>query len=479
MAPEKQGRRSGFIIPALIAAICLLPAIAYFVLQARLPAAGAYILPNSSEAWQPDGVVVGTFRDGRGVQDGDVVVAINGRPLSEWAPLIAFGRSDPRWQMGQNVPFTVRRDGRQLSVDVELAPYPQFAAFSNNWSIGLFSLVTFLVGSFVLWRRPQLEASRTLFQWGCALLGAMTWSFYLDVVQLTTPIVYWLFMYTTCAVYLLFWTSGLHLALTFPTPHPRLRGREHLAWLVHPIAATAGMLIALVPIWRGDPLAWIYTWLRSVGVIALAVGILMIFTFAYGYRRYYNAEDRRRARIFLFTSISTGSVGIVLWLLAPLILGRPPISANLAGLLLLPAPIAMAVSIVRDRLFDIDVIIRRTLIYTLLTAALALIYFTSVVVLQSVLGAFSGGFSNLAIVLSTLAIATLFSPMRRWIQTAIDRRFYRRKYDAAATVAKFASLSRNEVNLDTLSNELVRLIQQTVQPTHVSLWLRGDWRTGD
>jgi hypothetical protein len=243
--------------------------------------------------------------------------------------------------------------------------------------------------------------------------------------------------------------------------------------LVYVLGSAAALALMAYYVIRGDPLAWLYGPLRAVGLVAAPLGLAMIVALTWGYRTFYTEDSRRRARLFLFTGTLFGGVGLVLWLLAPLVIGRVLIPIELAGLLLLPIPIALAVAIVRHQLFDIDVIIRRTLVYTLLTATLAAIYFASVIILQSLLGAFSGGLSDLAIVLSTLAIATLFSPLRRGIQTAIDRRFYRRKYNARATVAKFSEAARNEVDLEALSSELVDLIQETMQPAHISLWMIG------
>jgi hypothetical protein len=462
-----------------VATVFLLLALAYFTLQMRLPAVGALVVPNVATDWQPDGVpvqVVGRddakpAANGASAQDGDLVVGIAGRSLSGWAPLIARGRSAPQWQMDQVASLTVRRDGRETEVQAPLRPFPLLAAISGTWSVLLFAAVTFVVGAFVFWRRPGLLASHILFLWGAALLSAMTWALGLDILHLTYSVVFWLYTATTCAAYLLFWTSGLHLSLVFPSPHPWLKGREQLLWLLHPLALLITTGIAFVRIANGGPLAWLSAFLRSVDVVGLPTGVLMILIFAWGYRTHYDEEARQRARIFLFTAIICGGLGILVWNLAPLILGRPLISTNVAGLLLIPAPLALAVSVVRHRLFDIDVIIRRTLIYTLLTTALALVYFASVVVLQATLGALSGGLSSLAVVLSTLAIATLFSPLRGWIQTAIDRRFYRSKYDARATATKFAEAARSEVDLDALSAELVHLIRRTVQPSHISLWL--------
>jgi hypothetical protein len=135
-------------------------------------------------------------------------------------------------------------------------------------------------------------------------------------------------------------------------------------------------------------------------------------------------------------------------------------------------PISVGFAVLKYRLYDIDVIINRALVYGPLTATLALIYFGSVVGLQAILRTLSGQESTLAVVASTLAIAALFNPLRRRVQGYVDRRFYRRKYDAGKTLEGFSATLRDETDLQALNDHLVGVVAETMQPAHVSLWMR-------
>ena len=145
---------------------------------------------------------------------------------------------------------------------------------------------------------------------------------------------------------------------------------------------------------------------------------------------------------------------------------------GIAAISLLSLPVTLSLSILRYRLWDIDILIRRTLIYSVLSVLLTLVYVGSVVLLQTLFRRFSGETSSLAVVASTLTSVALFQPFRHRIQTVIDRRFYRRKYDAEKVLATFALTMRDEVDLDRLSNSLVKVAEETMQPARVLLWLK-------
>ena len=208
---------------------------------------------------------------------------------------------------------------------------------------------------------------------------------------------------------------------------------------------------------------------------ALLVGVL---TQIYRYRHVSTPTQRQQTKWMMFGMIIVFIVSLNWYVLVEFF---PPQSSSvrlalklgygIAVLMFTILPISVFFSILRYRLWDIDIVINRTLVYGLLTGVLALLYFGSVLLLQSLFRALSGQGSPLVIVASTLVIAVLFSPLRRRIQDVIDRRFYHRKYDAEKTLRSFAATARDEVDLNRLSQALLAVADETMQPTHVSLWL--------
>ena len=220
-------------------------------------------------------------------------------------------------------------------------------------------------------------------------------------------------------------------------------------------------------------------------VLVLLLFVTVIFAQIYRYIRKSTLIERQQTKWIILGIAATFIYFIVLDILTTL---NPELTqARSLGFLLPEAsyffafiivPLSIAFSILRYRLWDIDLLINRTLVYTTLTSILALIYFGCVVLLQHLVNGVTGqiGQSPLVIVASTLAIAALFSPLRRRIQKIIDKRFYRRQYDAAKIIATFSDTLRNEMDLNTLSEHLVSVVEDTMQPAHVSLWLRSPER---
>ena len=224
---------------------------------------------------------------------------------------------------------------------------------------------------------------------------------------------------------------------------------------------------------------------EAMGLVFMPFMAFAIFTQAYRYRRLSDHIERQQTKWVVLGTVGLIS-GIVIWSVGFNFLPQPADAVGSYGtfgrhvdvgmlvlivILPLSLPLALMIAVLRYRLWDIDVVLNRALVYGALSAALAGTYFGSVVLLQMAFRGVTGQGNAVAVVISTLAIAALFVPLRRRIQGIIDRRFYRRRYDAALTLAAFNARMRDEVDVDKLTAELVGVVEQTMQPARASLWL--------
>jgi hypothetical protein len=286
---------------------------------------------------------------------------------------------------------------------------------------------------------------------------------------------------------------AIYMILLFPDGRLPSRRWRPLAWLSGAVMVLASVAVTLTPGPLPDhprvhnPLGLegypIVTQALTGSVVLLPICILASATSLVWRYRHSGGEVRQQIKWVVFAASLVGmayAVTLVSGLFltpetfttgqeAPLWLAllQDAVLISYAGV-----PIAVGFAVLRYRLYDIDVLINRTLVYGSLTTMLVAVYVIGVVGLQAILRIFSGQESTLAVVASTLAIAAMFNPLRRRVQAFVDRRFYRKKYDARKTLETFSGRLRDETDLHTLSSHLVAVVRETMQSAHVSLWLR-------
>jgi hypothetical protein len=280
-----------------------------------------------------------------------------------------------------------------------------------------------------------------------------------------------------------------YLFLLFPDGRLPSRRWRPLAWFSGAVIVVLSLGFGLAPgpvasLPRGirnpfglEGLPWLSD-AANVGFPLLALCILASVASLVLRYRHSREEEREQIKWIAFSASVVGLLFLI-GLVISLIYGSEPPSwtrllDGVTSLSYTGVPIAVGFAVLKYRLYDIDLIINRTLVYGSLTATLVVLYLVGIVVLQRVFVILTGQQSTLAVVASTLLIAALFTPLRRRIQSFIDRRFYRRKYDARKTLEAFSAKLREETDLEALNNDLVEVVRETMQPAHVSVWLRPD-----
>ncbi len=322
------------------------------------------------------------------------------------------------------------------------------------------AFVWFIVGGVLFWRKSN--------DWMAILVALMMVLLGTSVALNTVAGSYSLWQFPSRLIDFLAYLLLILVILLFPN------GRFVPRW-------TWLLIIVFIPVeWFYDffpnsPLTnGIWSNLTWIGIV---IGIMAIQI--YRYIRVSNLVQRQQTKWIVFAIIIGLLVEAVFTLVAVffLSLSQPGslywlLYNNISTYALLLIPLSLFIAILRYRLWDIDNLINRALVYGILTFLLALVYFGLIFALQYLLRGIFSQTNDVVIVISTLMIAALFQPLRKRIQKIIDLRFYRRKYDAVKTLEAFSATLRNEVDLDQLSEHLVAVVQETMQPTHVSLWLR-------
>jgi len=410
------------------------------------------------------------------LQVDDVVTAVNNHPLPtavEMAP-----ESLPvDWQDGKTIQYTIQRQGETMTVPVVLH-HLTTADILRGLAIAAIDEIPqwgwFFVGFILFFLRPNNRAARLLLVAGSnfaviAKLGGAAITISLDFA----PPLTWLFNWVANFFWgWLFFPSLILLLLSFPLSlWPLTRFPRFVPALFYgiPLGITAYTLIT------GDPkLATALLFVEAALILGTAVAAI-VQVFRHKQDRVIRAQV---SWVALGIGITMGGTLVAYLLEYTGVISVNDLNSPLAVIISWPValalPICMAIAILRYRLFDINIIIRKTLVYTLLSVLLALVYLGSVVLLQNVVGQASDEQSPLVSVVSTLLIAALFAPLRQRVQAFIDRRFFRQKYDAQQILAQFAQTARDETDLVNLTGRLIETLLETVQPQHVSIWLGED-----
>ena len=345
-----------------------------------------------------------------------------------------------------------------------------------RWLSALTGITTVLTALFVMRRVPGNLVGPLLLLWG---VGATGWSLRSEWVNvqvgtLASTAFGIIFFCISCP-------AAILLLLLFPDGKPYPSRLARWLPLMTGLVVVAGIFY-LFGYYKPDspgniPNLLYIPSLRGTGLMIYLVAYLAVMTIALVtlLLRYRSGDERLRLQIRWLGWLL--GVGILLGVIPFERLFGPQVAywVILITYIFWQSFLALGIGIavLRHNLWGVDVVIRKTLVYAVLTALLALVYFGSVVLLQRLVGTLTSvEQSPLAVVVSTLAIAARFTPLRRRIQDAIDRRFFRKKYDAQRVLAQFAQTARDETDLDALTGELTRVVQETLQPERVSVWLR-------
>ena len=461
----------------VLSGLALALGMAFVWLHLASPSDGTRLEPGQ-QTWVPAGVVVSPLESQPGrLESGDIVVSIDGRSVTTWeAGLFDLRAPRAQWHVGQTVTYIVQRNGQYRAILVILSPYPWRAMLQKEWSLLLYFLVFALVGTYVFLRRPDDPAARVLFLSTSTLLAAEgSWSIGVQASDITEGLGFWLATALALIVAPLCWAAFLHFVLLFPRAYPALQRSRWILPCVYllPLPATLAYLFAAYAAAPGT-FDWIAPWSPGSNVLILVDMVLIVLVLWPNFRARLDAVAHQQIRWIVFAGLLSGGGDLLLWILPSGVLQHPFITLDMLGLLLLPIPLALAIAILRYHVFDIDTVINKTLVYGSLTGLLGALYAGLILGLESLTDVVTGQTTNspLVVVISTLAIAALFQPVRRYIQQVIDRRFYRRKYDTKQTLLDFSATLRNEVDLERLREHMLAVVAETMQPARVSLWLR-------
>ena len=406
----------------LLLAVSLGAPILFIWVRDHTPADGARI-SWYEDAWTADGVLIDPIdAPAAGLEDGDLVLAVDDRSIEAWLAAVA-DPSVPRPDPSRTMPYEVQRDGALMTVEVDWAVPSIGSALIEGWGFVVFSIVFGAVGAFVFARKPDEPAAVPLVFITCAAAGSsVPWFLGSSVSDVVQGPQFLLYALLTGPLYMLLWPAALHLAFVFPNRLPALDRRP---WLV-PAAYLAGFgayVALMVGGWLVSPTLseWLGTWPLAQLAVVVPLLIVTLAIFVRSYRRTTDDAAKNRMRWAAFGAVASGVATLALFWLPELLLGRPIVGSSWLGIVALFFPFGLAFGILRYHLFDIDVVINRTLVYGGLTLGILASYAIVAAALRTLIGSEQGIGIEL---LATGAAALIALPLRDVLQRTVNRLMY-------------------------------------------------------
>lgn len=463
-------------LPTLVL-VLLACALAFVGYRLSVPSDGTAVGGGAGNPYASGGVTIGPDlgrTEGTGVQSGDRVIDLLGRPIDAWlGALIDPAASRPVIVAGDPVPFAVDRAGRRVEVIATAAPFDPLAALGQDWGAVVLALSMQIVGIYLFMRRPREPAARALVITGTGMFAStVPWALGLQITDIASGAGFWLHAAATGLAYALFWCGALHFALVFPRPMP-FADRPHRVFLVAYAAPIGALIAAILGAWlaTGRVQAALEAWLAAQGILEVAVIPAAIGFMGYSYWRLVDPVGRRQLRLVAGAAALAALSSLFLWFGPQLLIGTSVVPRGAVALLGLPFPIAFALAVSRYHLFDLDVLVNRSLVYGGLTAGVVATYAITV----AAIGGFIPGNAPFAIaLLGAGAVAVVALPLRDRLQRWVNRFMYGDRDDPDGALRRLGR--RLEASLDPLTvlSTLVQTVAESLRSPFVAIELLRD-----
>lgn len=465
------GRRGATIVLAVSVVAIAISVVATGV-RLSSPSSGTAIA-TSGQPFTPDGVRIDVLAGAvTPLRQGDVVVGMADRSTLDWAAAIVGGDGERlSVELGDTVRFEVERAGTPVEVDVPLIAYPTVDMLVTAWGTLLFVVALLVVAAIVFGRRPTVPAAGALLLAGVGAAGStLPYLLGQDPLDVATG-VYPVSLFSSGFVYLLLWAGLIDFVLVFPRPYAAVARRPELRAVPY-LAMYGGFLAGLAITWTTAPtaLAWLGAWGPLTLLATIATVVVTPFLMFHRWRRG-PLEDRPLLRSGIAVMGFIAVADLVVWIVPEALGGHALLPWTIAGLTGLPFVAFIGVAILRHRAFDIDVVVRRSVVYGGLTVAVIATY----AVVAALLGAVLGGVSPFATtLLATGAAAIIALPVRDGLQRATSRRLYGDRDEPVRAIRRLGERLEWSIDPDAMPRVVVDTVADALRLPYVALELGSD-----